>query len=57
MTFKDKAWNNYVKNKYGRIKWFYEDIKKTAMGNNIKEINQFDAAKNIALGTIMGNVQ
>lgn len=26
MSFKDKAWHNFVKNKYGRIKWFYEDI-------------------------------
>lgn len=56
-NFKEKAWLNFVKQKYGRIKWFYDDIKNTALGNNIKLLDQFEAAKRISLGTIFGNVQ
>ncbi len=53
MSFKKRAENIQLKHKYSRIKWFYEDIKKiTESGDKISE---FDAAKRIGMGTILGN--
>ena len=54
-SFKQKAWKNYIKNNFGRVKWYYDDIKNIAEGNWQKKIDEFDKAKLIGIGTIVGS--
>ena len=54
-SFKDKALANLIKRNYGRIKWFYDDMKAIAEGDVAKTLNEYEAAKKIGTGTIVGN--
>ena len=55
MSFKDKAKQTMLRNNYNRIKWFYDDVKLIVDGKISNNMNEFDAAKKIGIGTIMGN--
>ena len=35
LSFKERSYLNFVSQKYGRIKWYYEDIKKCSEGKFI----------------------
>lgn len=54
ISFGQRAMNNYLKHTAVRAAWFYEDIKLLANGKSAKELNEFDAAKRIGIGTIVG---
>lgn len=54
-SFKERAWRYYIKNNFGRLKWYYDDIKNLAKGNWQTKIDEFDMAKRIGIGTIVGS--
>lgn len=45
------------KRNFERIIWFYDDVKKIASGNTAGGLSDFEAAKRIGLGTIVGKYQ
>ncbi len=55
LSFKQRAWNNYLRRNCDRIKWFYDDVKEMASGKTAEKLNSFEAAKKIGVGTIVGN--
>ena len=56
LSFKERAWNNFLRHNYERTKWFYDDVKNLAESDN-KKLSAFEAAKKIGVGTIVGNYQ
>ena len=54
LSFGQLAFNNYLKHTVVRAAWFYEDMKHLATGKTPKELSEFDAAKRIGIGTIVG---
>lgn len=54
LSFYQRALNNFLKHTASRAAWFYEDIKLLAAGKAAKDLNEFDAAKKIGLGTVVG---
>lgn len=56
-TFYERVFYNYLRRKVSRAAWFYEDIKKLSKGNSTKNQSEFDAAKRIGIGTIVGKYQ
>jgi hypothetical protein len=53
-TFKERAKNLAVKNTGSRIKWYLDELEIIAKGSGIGQLNQYEAAKRIAIGTITG---
>ncbi len=45
MSFTERARLNYLKQNFGRIKWYYDDIKNTATGNFVNTANEYELAK------------
>lgn len=56
-SFKERAWINFLKKNYERTIWYYQQIKDMTEGKNASNLNDFDAAKEIMVGTIVGNYQ
>lgn len=56
-SFKERAWINFLKKNYERTIWYYQQIKDMTEGKNASNMNDFDAAKEIMVGTIVGNYQ
>lgn len=54
LTFHQRALRNLVKHTLSRAAWFYEEIKLLAEGKSPKELSEYDAAKRIGIGTIVG---
>lgn len=54
-SFKERAQQNFQRRILDRVKWYYDDILKILQGETAQKVSEFDAAKKIALGTIMGN--
>ncbi len=52
-TFKERAWTNFLRRNFERTKWYFDDIEKLSESNVL--LNEFDAAKEIMKGTILGN--
>ena len=55
LSFKEKAEQTFLKRNLERVKWYYEDIKNMAEGKTPEKLSEFEAAKKIGTGTIMGN--
>lgn len=55
LTFKERAWNNFLRRNYDRTIWYYNQIKDASLGKDSKNKSDFDAAKQIMIGTIVGN--
>lgn len=53
-TFKERACSLAVKNIGSRIKWFIDELNIIAKGIGIGQLNQYEAAKRIGIGTITG---
>ena len=53
MTFKERAWNNFLRRNFERTEWFYSDVKR--LSQEEIQLNEFEAAKEIMKGTILGN--
>ena len=53
-SFKERANSLAVKNVGGRIKWFVDELNIIAKGVGIGQLNEYDAAKRIGIGTITG---
>lgn len=56
MSFKERSWRNFLRRNYERTSWYYNDMKELAEGTQ-KTDNEFDAAKKIMVGTVVGNYQ
>jgi len=54
LSFHQRALRNLIKHSLSRAVWFYEDVKLLAQGKSPKELNEYDAAKRIGIGTIVG---
>lgn len=54
LTFHQRALRNLIKHTLSRAVWFYDDVKLLAEGKSPKELNEYDAAKRIGIGTIVG---
>lgn len=54
-NLKERTWILYLQQNHGRIKWYYDDIKKTASGNLIHKLDEREAAERLGIGTIIGN--
>lgn len=54
ISFGERAFINYIKHTVSRAAWYYEDVKLLAEGKSAKDLNEFDAAKRIGIGTIVG---
>jgi hypothetical protein len=54
LTFGQRAFRNYLKYNVQRGEWYYEEFKLLAEGKSPKDLNEFDAAKRIGIGTITG---
>lgn len=52
--FKNQAFRNMMKRQYDRMKWYFDDVKNIADGKLKAQTDQFEAAKLIGLGTIVG---
>ena len=53
-SFKDRANSLAVKNIGGRIKWFIDELNIISKGVGIGQLNEYEAAKRIGIGTITG---
>lgn len=53
-SFKTRAMSLAVKNTGSRIKWYLDELDIIAKGSGIGQLNEYDAAKRIAIGTITG---
>lgn len=56
-SFKERAWLNFLKKNYERTNWYYSQVHDLASGINDGAKGDFDAAKQIMIGTIVGNYQ
>ena len=54
MSFKERSWKNFLKRNYERTSWYYNDMKELAETDKKVE-NEFEAAKKIMVGTVVGN--
>jgi len=54
LSFHQRALRNLIKHTLSRAVWFYDDVKLLAEGKSPKELNEYDAAKRIGIGTIVG---
>lgn len=52
-SFKERAWLNYLRKNYERIVWYYDQVASMTKGK--ENLGDFDAAKQIMIGTIKGN--
>lgn len=57
LTFFQRCMQNLIKYSLSRAQWFYEDVKLMAQGKQVSDLNEYDAAKRIGLGTIVGKYQ
>lgn len=53
-SFKTRAMNLAIRNIGSRIKWYLDELDIIAKGSGIGQLNEFEAAKRIAIGTITG---
>jgi len=53
-TFFQKVEFKVNRRNFERIIWYFEDVKKIAEGQTVGKLSQFEAAKRIGLGTIVG---
>ena len=53
-SFKVRAMNLAIKNTGSRIKWFLDELDIIAKGSGIGQLNEYEAAKRMAIGTITG---
>jgi hypothetical protein len=53
-SFKERASSLAVKNVGSRIKWFIDELRIIARGVGIGQLNEYEAAKRIGIGTITG---
>mmetsp|Transcript_22598 Transcript_22598/g.19618 ORF Transcript_22598/g.19618 Transcript_22598/m.19618 type:complete len:364 (+) Transcript_22598:856-1947(+) len=53
-SFHKRALANMMKRTLSRATWFYDEIKLLADGKSPKELSEYDAAKRIGIGTIVG---
>lgn len=53
-SFKERASTLAVKNVGSRIKWFIDELNIIAKGLGIGQLNEYEAAKRIGIGTITG---
>lgn len=53
-SFKDRAMGLAVKNIGSRIKWYLDELAIIAKGVGIGQLNEYEAAKRIGIGTITG---
>ncbi len=44
MSFKERAWNNFLRRNFERTQWYYDDVKKMAKGET-KNLDAFEASK------------
>lgn len=56
-TFYDRIVTCKAQRDLTRVSWFYNDVQSIASGNDASKENQFEAAKRIGMGTIVGNYQ
>ena len=54
LSFHQRALRNLMKHTLSRAVWFYDDVKLLAEGKSPKELSEYDAAKRIGIGTIVG---
>ncbi len=54
LSFKDRALNNQLRRTQVKIKAFLETIQALAKGVGAQELSEWDAAKRIGIGTIVG---
>jgi len=57
LSFFQRTIQNLIKYSLSRASWYYEDIKLLADGKNVSDLNEYDAAKRIGIGTIVGKYQ
>lgn len=53
-SFKDRAMGLAVKNTGSRVKWYLDQLAIIAKGVGIGQLNEYEAAKRIGIGTITG---
>lgn len=53
-SFKVRAMNLAIKNTGSRIKWFLDELDIISKGSGIGQLNEYEAAKRMAIGTITG---
>ena len=53
-TFKDRAMGLAVKNTGSRVKWYLDELAIIAKGVGIGQLNEYEAAKRLGIGTITG---
>ena len=53
-SFKERASSLAVKNVGSRVKWFVDELQIIAKGLGIGQLNEYEAAKRIGIGTITG---
>jgi hypothetical protein len=53
-SFKERASSLIVKNVGSRIKWFMDELRIIGKGVGIGQLNEYEAAKRIGIGTITG---
>lgn len=53
-SFKDRANSLAVKNVGVRIKWYLDELQIIAKGVGIGQLNEYEAAKRLGIGTITG---
>lgn len=53
-SFKDRAMGLAVKNTGSRIKWYLDELEIISKGVGIGQLNEYEAAKRIGIGTITG---
>jgi len=54
ITFHDRVIRNLMKHTLSRAAWYCEEIKLLAEGKSPSELNEYEAAKRIGIGTIVG---
>lgn len=56
-SFKERAWVNFLKKNYEKTIWYYQQVVQLASGQSDGKMGDIDAAKQIMIGTIVGNYQ
>lgn len=56
-SFKERAWINFLKKNYEKTIWYYQQVVQLASGQSDGKMGDIDAAKQIMIGTIVGNYQ